>query len=161
MERNVVELQTPAIVPRPFGSSMACIQHNSQLNRLIVDLGCSLLQFVGEVSPWSPAGAGVARDTVARLVKQQQHHVEQLVELLTERRWPVEFGVYPAEFTDLHFLSLKALLPRVIENQNRIVAELDEAAHTCVDDVEAMSVLNAVLASERSLTDELKALLIP
>ena len=139
---------------------MPSIQHNTQLNHLVVDLGCSLLQFVGEVSPWSPANAGAARDSVARLVKQQRRHVDQLVELLTERRYPVEFGVYPADFTDLHFMSLKAMLPRIIENQNALVTELDEAVHTCIDDATAIEVLTTVLADERSITAELKNIVI-
>lgn len=139
---------------------MACIQHNTQLNQLVVDLGCSLLQFVGEVSPWSPANAGAARDAVAQAQQQQRRHVDQLVDLLTERRWPVEFGLYPAEFTDLHFMSLKAMLPRIIENQNRIIAELDEAAHTCIDDVDAIGILMTVLAGERALTEQIKSLKI-
>lgn len=139
---------------------MACIQHNTQLNHLVVDLGCSLLQFVGEVSPWSPAGAGAARDAVARLLKLQKSHVEQLVQLLSDRRWPTEFGIYPADFTDLHFLSLKSMLPRIIENQNAIVTELDEAVHTCVDDREATELLSAILTGERGITAELQALII-
>lgn len=139
---------------------MACIQHNTQLNHLVIDLGCSLLQFVGEVSPWSPAHATAARETLARLLKQQQEHTEQLVQLLTDRRWPVEFGVYPANFTDLHFMALKAMLPRIIENQNAIVAELDEAVHTCVDDAEAISILTTVLAGEREITGALKSLTV-
>ncbi|MBS0202046.1 MAG: hypothetical protein JSS49_04040 [Planctomycetes bacterium] len=139
---------------------MACIQHNTQLNHLVIDLGCSLLQFVGEVSPWTPAHATAARETLTRLLQQQQHHTEQLVELLTDRRYPVEFGVYPANFTDLHFLSLKAMLPRIIENQDAIIAELDEAVHTCVDDAEAIRVLTTVLAGERELTAALKALVV-
>jgi hypothetical protein len=159
VERNVAVLETPALIA-PFGSPMPSIYHNTQLNHLVVDLGCSLLQFVGEVSPWSPANAGSARDAVARAIAQQKQHTESLVELLTERRFPVEFGVYPAEFTDLHFLSLKALLPRVIENQNAIVAELDEAVHTCVDDAEAIALLTTVLAGERSITTQLQSITI-
>lgn len=139
---------------------MPCIQHNTQLNQLVIDLGCSLLQFLSEVSPWSPAGAVVARDTVARLQHQQKQHVAQLVELLQERRFPVEFGLYPADFTDLHFLSLKAMLPRVIGNQDAIIAELDEALHTCIDDAGAMEVLTNVLAGERAITAELKSLVL-
>lgn len=139
---------------------MARIQHNSLLNSLVVELGCSLLQFMGEVSPWAPASAAAASATVARLVKQQKSHVDQLVQLLIERRWAVDFGVYPAAFTDLHFLSLKALLPRIIDNQQTLVSELDEAVHICVDDAAALEVLNAVLAGERALTAELKSLVI-
>jgi hypothetical protein len=137
---------------------MAVIQHNAKLNQLVVDLGRSLLQFVGEVSPWSPANADAARGTVARLISQQRNHVEQLAELLDKRGCRVDYGVYPAVYTDLHFLSLKSLLPRVIAGQQALIVELDEAAHTCVDDSEAATVLNDILAAERAGIEELKTL---
>lgn len=137
---------------------MARIQHNTKLNQLVVDLGRSLLQFVGEVSPWTPNNAASARDAVARLVVSQRQNVERLTELLVERRCPVEFGVYPAAFTDLHFLALKSLLPRIIANQDVLVAELDEAAHTCIDDPEAATALGEVLAAQRAGTEELRLL---
>ena len=137
---------------------MACIQHNAKLNQLVVDLGRSLLQFVGEVSPWTPANAGAARDAVARLVSRQQHDVTRLTDLLVARGCPIDFGMYPPDFTDLHFLSLKSLLPRVIASQETLVAELNEAAHTCIDDPEAVTLLGEVLSSERAGTEELKTL---
>lgn len=137
---------------------MARIQHNTKLNQLVVDLGRSLLQFVGETSPWSPNNADTARETVARLVGSQRQQVVRLTELLVERRYPVEFGVYPAAFTDLHFLALKSLLPRIIASQDALVSELDEAAHTCVDDPEAATALGEVLAAQRAGTEELRLL---
>ena len=137
---------------------MARIQHNAKLNQLVVDLGRSLLQFVGEVSPWTPANAAATRDAVARLVSQQQRDVTRLTDLLVARGCPIDFGMYPADFTDLHFVSLKSLLPRVIASQEALVAELDEAAHTCIDDPEAVMILGEVLSSERAGTEELKTL---
>lgn len=144
-------------VSHPLGSPMARIEHNSQLNHIIVDLGQSLLQFVGEVSPWTPASATAARDTLAQSVKEQQQHVDELVQLLVDRGYTTDFGVYPAEYTDLHFLALKALLPRIIANQEAMLVELDEAVHTCVDDPEALAILTTVLAGERHITAALKA----
>ena len=137
---------------------MARIQHNAKLNQLIVDLGRSLLQFVGEVSPWTPASAAATRDAVARIVSRQQSDVTRLTDLLVARGCPIDFGMYPPDFTDLHFLSLKSLLPRVIASQEALVAELDEAAHTCIDDPEAVTVLGEVLSAERAGTEELKTL---
>jgi len=139
---------------------MAPIQHNTLLNSLVIELSCSLLQFTGEVSPWSPASATSARETLDRAIRSQKSHVDRLVELLIERRWAVDFGVYPSEFTDLHFLSLKALLPRIVENQQTLIGELDEAVHTCIDDAPALEVLNAILAGERQLTADLQAIVI-
>lgn len=137
---------------------MALIQHNAKLNQLVIDLGRSLLQFVGEVSPWTPRNAESTRETVARLVSRQRDDVARLTELLMDRGHTVDFGMYPAEYTDLHFLSLKSLLPRVIANQEALVTELDEAAHTCVDDPDAVSVFRDILNSERANTEELKTL---
>jgi hypothetical protein len=137
---------------------MARIQHNAKLNQLVVDLGRSLLQFVGEVSPWTPANAVATREAVARLVRRQQADVARLTDLLVARSCPIDFGMYPSDFTDLHFLSLKSLLPRVIASQEALIAELDEAAHTCIDDPEAVTVLGEVLSSERAGTEELKTL---
>ena len=139
---------------------MARIQHNAKLNQLVVNLGRSLLQFVGEVSPWTPANAAATRDAVARLVSRQQRDITRLTDLLVERGCPIDFGMYPADFTErnLHFLSLKSLLPRVIASQEALVAELDEAAHTCIDDPEAVTILGEVLSAERAGTEELKTL---
>lgn len=137
---------------------MARIQHNATLNRLVVDLGRSLLQFIGEVSPWSPQSATQTRDVIARLVAEQRSHVESLAALLVQRGCHVDYGVYPAEFTDLHFLSLKSLIPRVISSQLSLVNELDEAAHVAVDDSEVSTLLNRVLSSEKAATEELKTL---
>ncbi len=137
---------------------MARIQHNTKLNQLVVDLGRSLLQFVGEVSPWTPNSAVTARDALARLVQGQRQDVVRLTELLVDRGCPVEFGAYPSVFTDLHFLALKSLLPRIISSQDTLVSELDEAAHTCVDDPEAATALGEVLAAQRAGTEELRLL---
>ena len=144
-------------VSHSSGLPMARIEHNAQLNQIIVDLGQSLLQFVGEVSPWTPASATAARETLAQCVDQQKQHVDHMVQLLVNRGQTTDFGVYPADYTDLHFLALKALLPRIITNQDAMLVELDEAVHTCVDDPEALDVLNSVLAGERQITAALKA----
>ena len=137
---------------------MAQIQHNAMLSQLVINLGRSLLQFVGEASPWSPASAVGACEAVARLIDKQKSGVSRMVELLNRRGYPIEFGMYPVAFTDLHFLSLKSLLPRVILSQETLVAELDEAIYTCVDDPEAEALFGEVLFSERAGTEELKSL---
>ena len=153
----VIESQTDDAV-HSFGSTMTGMQQNALLNQIVVDLGCSLLQFVGEVSPWTPIGAVAARETLAKLVAKQRQHVDRLVDLLVDRRWPVDFGIYPAEFTDLHFLSLKSLLPRVIASQATLVSELSDLAVRSRDDAEAAAAMVDILAGERVLTEELKSL---
>lgn len=128
---------------------MAAIAHNAKLNELVVDLGRSLLQYTAESSPWAKSGA--LADEVHRLASRQRESVGRLVELLTQRGCIVDFGVYPTDYGDLHFLGCNYFLPKLRESQDALVAELDEAVHTCVDDVEAVTLLREILDEERSI----------
>lgn len=140
---------------------MAHVQHNAKLNQLLIDVSRSLLQYVGLCSSWASRSQAAMEHEFAKLVDQQQHHVELLSDLLMARRWTIDFGGFPATFTDLHFLSLKYLLKLIVENQTAVVAELDEASHTCVDDPEAAELINQILAAERQITERLQALSAP
>jgi len=137
---------------------MANVQHNAKLNQLLIDTGRSLLQYVGHCSSWSSRSQTAIEHEFPKIVAIQQHHVAQLAELLTERRWTIDFGGFPATYTDLHFLSLKYLLKIILVNQKAVLAELDEASHTCVDDPEAVALIGEILASERQITEQLQAM---
>lgn len=138
---------------------MAVIAHNAKLNELVVDLGRSLLQYAAEVSPWAKTGA--LADEMARLAARQRESVGKLVDLLASRGWFVDFGVYPTDYGDLHFLSWNYFVPKLQQSQEALVAELDEAVHTCIDDAEAVMVLREVLEEERQVATALTALLSP
>lgn len=135
---------------------MAAITHDAKLNDLLVDLGRSLLQYADESWPWShaPAHEREARALAAR----QREHVARLAELLAARGWSIDFGNYPTDYTDLHFLSLAFFLPRLADAQAALVAELDEAAHSCADDPEVVVLLKDVLTGEREIAAGLKSL---
>ncbi len=138
---------------------MAVIAHNAKLNEVVVDLGRSLLQYAAEVSPWAKTGA--LGDEMARLAARQRESVGKLVDLLVVRNWPIDFGVYPTDYGDLHFLGWNYFVPKLRESQAALVAELDEAVHTCIDDAEAVTVLREVLAEEQQVASALTALLSP
>jgi hypothetical protein len=137
---------------------MALVQHNPPLNQLLIDIGRSLMQYVGQCSSWSGRSQAASETAFAKLVARQKNDVEQLAKLLIDRRWPIDFGVFSSSFTDLHFLSLKYLAKHTLVNQTKIVAELEEAAHICVDDPEAANLIKEVLASERKITEELQSI---
>ncbi len=129
---------------------MAAITHNAKLNELLVDLARSLLQYAVESGLWS--ATGTQGTELVRLADRQQASVRALAELLIARGWTVDFGAYPTDYTDLHFLSTGYFLPHLLESQAALVAELDEAAHTCVDDPAAVELVNRLLTEERSIT---------
>ena len=135
---------------------MAAITHDAKLNDLLIDLGRCLLQYAVEGCPWNRTPA--VQTTLAELAGIQQQHVGRLTQFLNERAWPVDFGTYPTEFTDLHFVSAEYLLPRVIKGQSALVTELDEAIHTCIADPPAIALLRDVLAGEQQVLERLKQL---
>lgn len=138
---------------------MAEITHNAKLNELVVDLGRSLLQYAAESGTWSRSHAA-ASDILALAVRQQRS-VAQLADLLIDRGATVDFGGFPTDYTDLHFMSLDYFLPRLQESEDALVSELDEAVHTCVDDAEAVALLQGLLAEERAIATALRALTSP
>ncbi len=138
---------------------MAVITHNAKLNELVVDLGRSLLQYAAEVSPWAKTGA--LDNEMSRLAARQRDSVGRIVDLLVSRGWSVDFGVYPTDYGDLHFLSWNYFVPKLQQSQEALVTELDEAVHTCIDDAEAVAVLRDVLTEEQQVATALKALLSP
>ncbi len=138
---------------------MAAITHNAKLNELVVDLGRSLLQYAAEVSPWAKTGA--LSEDMARLAARQRESVGKLVDLLAARGWFVDFGVYPTDYGDLHFLSWNYFVPKLQQSQDALVAELDEAVHTCIDDAEAVTLLREIFEEERQVATALNALLAP
>jgi hypothetical protein len=140
------------------GSPMPHVQHNAKLNQLLIDIGRSLLQYVGHCSSWSSRSQAILEQEFPKLVAIQQEHVGQLSALLTERRWTIDFGGFPASFTDLHFLSLKYLSKLILKNQVAVIAELEEASHNCVHDPEAATLIGEILQSERQITDRLREL---
>ena len=130
---------------------------NAALNQLLIDLGRSLLQYVGESWPWT-ASTSSARQTVEKLVAQQQKSVAALAEMLSERAVPIDFGSYPTEYTDLQYLSLQFLLGELVRGGAEDVASVKSTIDECRSDAEAASLLEAILKSQTKILDELKTL---
>ena len=137
---------------------MAHVEHNAKLNQLLIAIGRSLLQYVGQCSSWTSREDAAMADKFPSLVAQQQEHIEELADLLLSRRWNVDYGGFPSQFTDLHFLSLKYLLKLISKNQAALLHELEEASHVCVDDPEAATLIGHILAGERQLTERAESL---
>jgi hypothetical protein len=137
---------------------MAEIQHNTRLNGFVISIGRSLLQYADECWPWVGTSEGETQTAFHKLAVLQHQEVAALVELLNLREWTIDFGGYPTDYTDLHFVSLEYLLSRIIGGQQAIVADLDEAVHSCADDAEAVGVLREVLTTERKIVERLEAI---
>jgi hypothetical protein len=136
---------------------MSDIQHNARLNSFVISIGRSLLQYADECWPWSGMTQAQAESAFHRIAAVQRQEVAALVELLAQREWNVDFGTYPTEYTDLHFVSLDFLSSRIIAGEQAIVADLEDAVHSCGEDAEAAHVLSEVLTTEKKIVERLKA----
>lgn len=136
---------------------MANHQINAQLNRLLIDVARSLLQYVGE--SWPRATSDQQR-TLGRIVERQQQHIAALAELLEHRRWVIDVGRYPTEFTtlNLHYVSLDFLLSRLVESERQLIARIEATLRDCRDDPEAAELVEQLLAEERENLQTLETL---
>jgi len=133
------------------------MQQNEVLNRVLVVMGRSLLQYSADAWPWTGSGSTVPRATVESLTAEQSGRVRKLAELLDRRGWTIDFGVFP-DFTGLHFLSLDFVLPRLVENQRAVVKEIEMAIPKCTGDPDGAALLLEILAGERSVLAKLEEL---
>ncbi|MEX0704440.1 MAG: hypothetical protein WD069_20230 [Planctomycetales bacterium] len=128
------------------------------LNRVLVDLGRSLLQYVGECWPWTPESEEDVRRALDGLVERQREQAARLVELLSRREWPIDFGAYPTAYTDLHYIALDHLLKLLGESESRLLEEVERSAAECAGDAAAAATLAGVAAAQREIVEELRGL---
>lgn len=102
---------------------MAEFISNHRLNDLLIDLGRSLLQYVGESWPWTGYDEAEEQAAIDALVAEQKVSVQALTELLSERGHFIEPGTYPTEYTSLHYVALDYLLSQLVDDQRELVEE--------------------------------------
>lgn len=139
--------------------SMTATTQLDRLNDLVVDLGRSLLQYAQEAWPWTSAtDSDALHDVVNRVAREQQESVRELAEFLDAAGVPVDFGVYPFEYTSLHYVSLRYLLDQLVVNAEALTQECQAAAREAADDPEIGPLLARVAAREAAGLAELRAL---
>lgn len=130
---------------------MADSRMNDELNQLVVSLGRSLLQYVGECWPWTRNSAEAERAALHTLIQRQQQCCAALIEMLSSRNASIDMGAYPTDYTDLHYVSLDFLLSQLIANERVLIGELEQALadSIAVRDNEAHELVEQLLGLER------------
>jgi len=123
---------------------MSETQINARLNQVLRSILRGLLQYAGECWPWSANDEAGVQEAVRDMVADQQDEVHDLADLLQERSWLVDFGKYPTEYTDLHFISLDYLLKQMVSEQKSLVENLESAIKDCAGDAEAVELLDVI-----------------
>lgn len=128
------------------------------LNDVLQAVHRSLLQYVREASPYASQQDEQLQQAIAQLADQQAERVDLLASELQQREWSIDFGQYPIAFTSLQYLSVKYLLQRLLDNQQRVVALCETAARELADDPEDGSLTQQIAEGERHTLSELQAL---
>ncbi len=121
----------------------------------------SMLRYVGEAYPWAGANGGGALKRLRDIEAEDREATASLGRFLFRRHVPPSFfGTFPVGFTTINFLSLEHLLPRLVADQRRAVADLERDA-AAVSDPDAKAELEKLLAVTREHLSELEALKAP
>ena len=115
-----------------------------------------MLQYVGDCSPWS--GDKEQGNPLDALVIAQKDSITRLTDLLIQRRWNLDFGIFPVEFCDLHFIAIDFLILQLIENQKSLIADVEQSQKASDGDASALELLSEILSSERDILTQLEGL---
>jgi hypothetical protein len=139
------------------GRSLEMADSNDALNRILVRLYRSLLQYMGESWPWTGVDEEREQQVIEQLVREQKAQVATLVDLLNERGHAIDFGQYP-DNSEYHYVALDFVLERIIRDEQAVLAAVQQAKSECDGDATGLSFLEQVELSERTIIERLMAL---
>lgn len=130
----------------------------ARLEAIIRREGRSLLQYVSDSFPWVREGTDEALNRLQQVIREERDAVTALSRFLIRRRHtPPYLGPYPMAFTTINFVSLDYLLPHLVEQQRRAIAELEKDRQALAD-AEAKAEVDKVLQMKRQHLEALQAL---
>ena len=124
----------------------------------LISLGSgSLLQYVSEAFPWSGDPAHTAVDRVGSIAAEERDAVARLTRLLQKKRMRLPTVGYPSHFTTINFCSLDYLLPKLVADHEKEIAEIESRLGTAEDE-EIRKLAQGYLDMKRGHLDILKQL---
>jgi hypothetical protein len=121
----------------------------------------SLLAYIGDAYPWATTGQTAALATLKGAVLAESSAVSAVGRFLVRQGlMPPFLGSYPASFTSCNFVALNYLLPRLINEERRLIATLAEDVSTIRDDG-ARAVLESLLGVKKKNLATLETLASP
>lgn len=132
----------------------------SIINEALIGLSRSFLQYVAESWPWVDETDRTIEEQMQVLAERQRQDVSELVQLLLARDWSIDFGTFPTEYTDLHFISLSTLFERLENGQQKIAGRLAATKQALgeVSDEQATALVDAIILRQGDLAAGLKKL---
>lgn len=129
---------------------------NEQLNQALIRLHRNLLQYAGECWVWAGSARTREREVLDKIVAEQKQAVAALADLLAGRHHSIEFGTYPTQFTDLHYVSLDFLHGQLVAEQTQLVQDLERIEAAVAADSQAVSLLSEIVIVARGHLQHLR-----
>ena len=128
------------------------------LARLVALGTSSLLQYVGESSPWSPRESAAPLQKVLDLAGEERDETTRFTRILQKKhiRLP-PMGAYPSHFTTMNFVTVDYLVPKLIGEHVREIAEIERILSQ-IDDEEIRCMAQGYLDMKRRHLETLKVL---
>jgi hypothetical protein len=131
---------------------------NQVLNQVLIALHRSLPLYLGYADPWVAYGSEEPRRVLNRIVAEKEEYVARLTRFLDSRRYTIDFGEFPMEFTSLHDVSLGFLLNQLIEYQRGEVQLIETALGRLAGDAGGRALVEETLAGSRRHLQSLEGL---
>ncbi|MDB5310022.1 MAG: hypothetical protein JWO38_4224 [Gemmataceae bacterium] len=114
----------------------------------------SLLQYVRGAAPYASGTDRKLLDAVQRVATEETAAIETLGEFLGARRVPLPYlGSFPVAFTDLNFVGIRYLIPKIIAEQKQDLAALEVDVGVLTDPDAGSAVRQLVDAHQRHLAE--------
>lgn len=95
------------------------------LNAILRRESLSLLAYVGDAYPWTTTAGGPGLIMLNKLVRQEVNAISSLGRFLVRQKVAPGFiGSYPASFTSFNFVALGFLVPRLLDESQRNIAQI-------------------------------------
>jgi hypothetical protein len=121
----------------------------------------SLLAYIGDAHPWTTTSQTAALATVKSAVLAETAAVSALGRfLIRQGLMPSFLGSYPASFTSFNFVALDFLLPRLIQEEKRLIAALTDDLGA-IDNAGAKLVVEGLLEVKKKNLATLESLAAP
>ena len=128
------------------------------ISDVFISMNRSLLQYVGENSPWTAANDQDVQEQLQAIVCQQRKQISRVADFLNLRLDFIDAGRYPTEYTDMQYLSLNYLLDKLIEDQAGVLREIHAGTKVCGTDASARDLLSQLEVAVATTLGSLKEL---
>jgi hypothetical protein len=118
----------------------------------------SLLQYAREASPYVARSDRPVLDAVKRITTEETTVLEAFGEFLEEQRVTHPYlGSFPMQYTDLNFVAIRYLVPKLVADQRIDLAKL-EADRTATADAPAQAAIERLVEVHRRHLKELESI---